>query len=442
MIRSLSGAALALALAVGGLTTAAATASAATTPAPAAAAPARSAATSVLPEIHATAPHSRASGSGPAVVNPPSTSTNWSGYAATGGTYTSVNSSWVEPAALCTAAGEAAFWVGLDGANDGTVEQTGTTADCVGGSPVYFAWYELFPAAPIEYSDTVAPGDNMSASVTYTGSGDYAVRISDGTRGWVESHTYYSPGDANASAEIIAEAPSNGSGVVPLPDFGAAGFSGSSINGGTLAAANAQPITMVNSSDTPIDMVSPYNSTGNFTVTYGNGGGLSGSPVTAYRSSAGGLWTATPAGASYLGQSVMAGTSPSVAALPGGGFEGAFQAGSGLLEIFGSSIYFDTQLGMKAGTSPSIAVESNGTFEVVFQANTGILYDFTLASGGVSQGYAMASGTSPSITAMPSVQFDVAFQANTDYLYIQNLATGGINRGYVLASGTSPSITA
>jgi hypothetical protein len=241
---------------------------------------------------------------------------------------------------------------------------------------------------------------------------------------------------------------------------------------------------MVNSSNTPIDTVSSYNSTGNFTVTYGNGGGLSGSPVTAYRSSAGGLWTATPAGASYLGQSVMAGTSPSVAALPGGGFEGAFQASSGLLEIFGSSIYFDTQLGMKAGTSPSIAVESNGTFEVAFQANTGILYDFTLASGGVSQGYAMAAGTSPSITALasggfetafqastgllwevgsyinfntelgmkagtspsiaalPSVEFDVAFQANTGYLYIQNLATGGINQGYVLASGTSPSITA
>ena len=62
-------------------------------------------------------------------------------------------------------------WVGLDGADNTTVEQSGTTADCFGGSPAYFAWYELYPTAPIEYSAAVAPADNMSAPVTYTGSG-------------------------------------------------------------------------------------------------------------------------------------------------------------------------------------------------------------------------------------------------------------------------------
>jgi hypothetical protein len=42
-------------------------------------------------------------------------STNWSGYAADSGTYTSVSASWVEPKGTCTSATRySSFWVGLD----------------------------------------------------------------------------------------------------------------------------------------------------------------------------------------------------------------------------------------------------------------------------------------------------------------------------------------
>ena len=70
-----------------------------------------------------------------------SQSTNWSGYAATG-RFTSVSATWTEPAGHCTSATRyASFWVGLDGFNSNTVEQTGSDVDCSGGSPVYYSWY-------------------------------------------------------------------------------------------------------------------------------------------------------------------------------------------------------------------------------------------------------------------------------------------------------------
>ena len=73
-------------------------------------------------------------------------STNWSGYAATTGTYTSVSASWTQPAGTCSRGDQyAAFWVGLDGYSSSSVEQTGSEVDCVGWTAQYYAWYEMYP---------------------------------------------------------------------------------------------------------------------------------------------------------------------------------------------------------------------------------------------------------------------------------------------------------
>ena len=73
-------------------------------------------------------------------------STNWSGYAGTTGTYTSVSASWTQPAGICSRGDQyAAFWVGLDGYTSSTVEQTGSEVDCVGRTAQYYAWYEMYP---------------------------------------------------------------------------------------------------------------------------------------------------------------------------------------------------------------------------------------------------------------------------------------------------------
>ena len=166
-----------------------------------------------------------------------STSTNWSGYAVTGSRYTSVSASWTEPTVSCSGGtAYSSFWVGLDGDTSGTVEQTGTDADCSGSTPQYYAWYEMYPKFPTNLSGTVRPGDNMTASVTTNGSGSFTLTISDTTQRWTNTTTARLKHAALASAEVIAEAPSSSGGVLPLANFGTVNFSGASANGALLTS--------------------------------------------------------------------------------------------------------------------------------------------------------------------------------------------------------------
>jgi hypothetical protein len=155
------------------------------------------------------------------------TSTNWAGYAVTGaGPYTSVSSTWSQPAVDCTTTptGFSAFWVGLDGDTTNTVEQTGTEANCSGGTPTYAAWFEMFPKRPRNYPNSVLPGDTFTASVTYTGRGRFALTLSDKTQGWSQTVSQRNRKAKLGSAEMIAEAPSTRKGVLPLANFGTVGF--------------------------------------------------------------------------------------------------------------------------------------------------------------------------------------------------------------------------
>src|ERR1700755_417444 len=84
------------------------------------------------------------------------TSANWAGYAASGTNFQKVSGSWTQPAASCdNGTGDAAFWVGLGGASQGShaLAQAGTEVDCSSGQPVYSAWYELVPAAPVKFDN-------------------------------------------------------------------------------------------------------------------------------------------------------------------------------------------------------------------------------------------------------------------------------------------------
>ena len=101
-------------------------------------------------------------------------STNWSGYAGTTGTYTSVSASWTEPTGTCSRGDQySSFWVGLDGYNSSSVEQTGSEVDCVGRTARYYAWYEMYPSASVTYSNTVAgPGCVIRVTAHSVTSGD------------------------------------------------------------------------------------------------------------------------------------------------------------------------------------------------------------------------------------------------------------------------------
>lgn len=99
-------------------------------------------------------------------------------------------------------------WVGLDGFNDGTVEQDGTAAFCkkpTYETPVYYAWIEIFPAPTVK-TFNVSPGDVISASVRYTG-GLFNLTITDVSSGQTKTVSSACASCERASAEWIIERP-------------------------------------------------------------------------------------------------------------------------------------------------------------------------------------------------------------------------------------------
>ncbi len=178
-----------------------------------------------------------------------STSSNWAGYSATGGTFTNVSANWVQPAGSCTSqTSYSAFWIGIDGDGSNSVEQTGSEVDCSGGVPQYYAWYEMYPAAPVNFSNVVRPGDHFTSTVSASG-GTFTLVLTDSTQGWTQTVTKKSNRAKEASAEIIAEAPSSSS-VLPLANFGTVDFTGSTVNGQPIGSFNPDQITMASGSTT------------------------------------------------------------------------------------------------------------------------------------------------------------------------------------------------
>ncbi len=148
------------------------------------------------------------------------------------------------------------------------MEQTGSEVDCAGHTPRYFAWYEMFPAFPVNFGNPVRPGDHFTASVTHTGGSSYTLVIKDSTRGW--SHTVHKSlgGAKDSSAEVIAEAPSTSSGVLPLADFGTAHFSNAKVNGSAMSHARPTRIVMTDHTGRAKDSVSSLSNGGDFHVTW------------------------------------------------------------------------------------------------------------------------------------------------------------------------------
>lgn len=197
-------------------------------------------------------------------------SLNWAGYDDIGGSYQSVSASWVQPAVTCSSrkSSYSSFWVGLDGDGSNSVEQTGTEADCSHGQAVYSSWYEFYPAFPVNYSNPVSPGDSFTASATYTGGSSYTLVLTNSTKGWSHTTTGSAPGAANASAEVIAEAPSSGS-VLPLANFGTMTFTNARVNGSALGSVpTTQPLTMVTTSGTVKCSVSALSGGTSFSATW------------------------------------------------------------------------------------------------------------------------------------------------------------------------------
>jgi len=193
---------------------------------------------------------SRALSGGPGTTT---TSYNWAGYDdSTDGPFGTVTATWVQPRVRTTGATftDAAFWVGLDGDNSNTVEQIGTEGWSEGVAG-YDAWYEMYPLYPVAIDMPIHPGDVLTGSVTWAAPASFTLTLTDTTTG----QTYTTPQQmsmvpALASAEAIAEAPSNDNGdLVPATDFAIVRFSQCALNGQPISAYDWNRINMTDWND-------------------------------------------------------------------------------------------------------------------------------------------------------------------------------------------------
>jgi len=178
-------------------------------------------------------------------------SQNWSGYAATEGSYTSVSATWTVPnIGLASTAGMDAAWVGIGGVRSRDLIQAGSQRTVLGnGATQDEAWLELLPRAPETVPLKLGPGNTIRVSIDQQGPETWLIaftNISSGQAYQVTKH-YAS---SLTSAEWVEEAPSAGRRqVLPLDNFGTVRFSQASVVRDTqvlnIAQSGAHPITMI-----------------------------------------------------------------------------------------------------------------------------------------------------------------------------------------------------
>jgi hypothetical protein len=210
-------------------------------------------------------------------------SSNWSGYVAVNGTFSSVTASWTVPTLTCTSStAYSAHWIGIDGDTSDSVEQDGTEADCLDDSPSYDAWYEIYGdnnldgGAEVELNPSdypVKPGDAMNATVSVSGD-VWTLAISDADETWKTFSTQVTwSGADQSSAEWIAERPEVGSSLSHLADFGSVSFTGAEATdasaSGPITDFDYSPMEMIGSTNDQLANVGSLDPTGeDFTDTW------------------------------------------------------------------------------------------------------------------------------------------------------------------------------
>jgi len=207
-------------------------------------------------------------GLSPSVAGPlvNATSRNWAGYAITSlstpaATYTHVHASWTQRPITCpTSDAWAVFWVGFDGWTNGTVEQGGSSARCVNGTPLYQLWWEMFPTNAIQPALAINPGDSVAADVAYNATtGQFTIKLDDATQ-----HTSFSTTQtcaanlvcSRSSAEWVIEAPGRfgTNDFFPLANYGRA-LMGNTVgtddagHGGSMTASSTWQRTRIQEQD-------------------------------------------------------------------------------------------------------------------------------------------------------------------------------------------------
>jgi len=212
----------------------------------------------------------------------PSASFNWSGYADTAAknqTFTKVSGTWTTPSVTCNAEDQiTSNWVGLDGFNNGTVEQLGTISWCFQKTPIYYTWYDMAPRKAVRVGTSLKPGDKITASVTRTGT-SYALKLTDSTTSGNNISVTKLCALAtcvDTSAEWVSERPSFGIGIVPQAHYNAFKITAGSVtaNGHTTtigAGPGVNALTMIDATQTyNLNTVSALTGGNAFSTTWKN----------------------------------------------------------------------------------------------------------------------------------------------------------------------------
>jgi hypothetical protein len=190
------------------------------------------------------------------------TSSNWAGYAARGGSFTSVSGTWTVPEiALDSPFGADAAWVGIGGLRSRDLIQAGTQQIVSGtGSVTYQAWVEKLPEVSRPVALAVLPGHTVSVSIDLQEADTWLISLTNHTTGQslLRTEQYTS---TLSSAEWIQEAPFARRRVLPLSEFGAINFSaGSAVRDGvsmTIADLGARAISLIDTNRRAIAVPSP-----------------------------------------------------------------------------------------------------------------------------------------------------------------------------------------
>lgn len=162
-------------------------------------------------------------------------STNWAGYVAETNfdspemnSVDSVSAYWNVSDVKCSSYSQdyvSSFWVGIGGFSSRSIEQIGTDSDCIQNTPVYYAWYEIYPK-PIRLLDiSINPGDKIRAEVNHLEGDNFQLSLTNIKTGENFTTIQKNPTALRLSAEIITEAPlSMDRSILPLSNFGPVNF--------------------------------------------------------------------------------------------------------------------------------------------------------------------------------------------------------------------------
>jgi hypothetical protein len=175
---------------------------------------------------------------------------NWAGYNRAGlaGQFHAISGSWNVPTVQKHGTGNqfSSQWVGIGGGCNScrSIVQAGSAQNLVGGSIKYYAWYELFPVTvPLRAN----PGDRMTVTLTESprGSKNWVILLRNLTVGKSVQKTLHFNATTYNTAEWIVEAPSDSSGVLPLPKVSRVLFTGATVNGAAAALRQPEQIVMI-----------------------------------------------------------------------------------------------------------------------------------------------------------------------------------------------------